>query len=104
MPILIASLDFVLATLIGAGVGLLMVAIFYRPMRYSPTARIVYLIYAATLLGLCGTFWAGALGFIADMRGQPRELSYGLAAGYTCRSGWLWLRRQRRLAAGDPVR
>jgi hypothetical protein len=112
MSILIASLEFVLVTLMGAGLGLLVVAIFYRPARYGPTARIVHLIHAATLLIICGTFWAGAFGFLADMRDQPWEVPYGLATGYTCGSGWLWLRRQRRYrrylrdlaASGVPAR
>jgi hypothetical protein len=96
MSILTASLDFVLAAVISAGLGLLMVALFYRPVRYGPTARIVHLIHSATLLAICGVFWAGALGFMADTRSQPRELTYGLAAGFTGGAGWLWLRRQRR--------
>jgi hypothetical protein len=96
MPILTDSLEFALTALIGGGLGLLMVAIFYRPFRHGPTARIVHLLHAATLLLICGAFWAGALGFMADMRGQPWEVTYGLAIGFTGGAGWLWLRRWRR--------
>jgi len=95
MSILTESLQFAVAALIGGGPGLLMVAI-CRPFRHGPTARIVHLLHAATLLLLLGVFWAGALGFEADMRGQPWDVTYGIAIGFTGGAGWLWLRRWRR--------
>jgi hypothetical protein len=96
VSILIASLEFALDALIGAGFGMLMVVIFCHPERPGPTARTFHLMYTAMLVGVCGELWAGAFGFKADMRGQPWEVTYGLATGFTIGSSWLWMRRQPR--------
>jgi hypothetical protein len=84
----------------GAGVGVLMVFLFYQPdRRRGPTARIIQAIWTGTLILLIGEFWIQAFGFDSpDAGADPVDLrtSIPLAAGVTIGSGWLGLRRWRR--------
>jgi len=96
MSVATATLYFAMAVLCGAGAGLVVVAICYRPFRYGPTARIAHLLQAGSLLLMLGYAWAAALNLERDMAGQPWEVTYGIATGGTVAGGWLFLRRRRR--------
>jgi hypothetical protein len=91
------------SAVMGGGLGVLMVWLFYRPgVNRGPTQRLRHLIWSAILLLIDGLFAAMALGIYVQPGSLPSEqqaMGAGLCLGYTILGGWLAIRRLRKVRA-----